>query len=535
MSIPPRLGPGVTFGPFQIVQALGRGGMATVWKAYEPSLDRYVALKVLPAEFLHEESFAARFQREARVVAKLEHPHIVPIFAFGIENDIPWMSMRLISRAVPGAESQDEAGSANLASFLAGGRILPRRRAVEILRAVAEALTYAHGQGVMHRDVKPQNILLDEAGRVYLADFGIARMVEGGAPLTRTGLVSGTPQYMAPEYALGTPLDHRVDIYALGIVAYEMFTGTTPFSADTPVAILFKQVQSPIPVPPAEFVPEPLLGPLLKSLAKEPADRWSSAVEFVAALERGLAALPAETAPDSRSRLSTAATMVAPFVTKPVPGPPRTTSWRSVGVGAALLVVAVLALWAWKGRERSVAAPGLAAPPQIAAAPTASAEPAAPPEPLVVAPPVLQRPRPRPPAEPVVAMAPPAAPAIAPPMPPPPEPAKPIDLGTPWRLGGRIPMNQSSGPASLEAIQFAVLPKGDLEAQLELRCAEGHDQTVSWKILIVGADGNQLAELGGEKGIDEGDEATVRKKYKVSANTLAAARGFRVRLSSVDD
>ena len=132
-------------------------------------------------------------------------------------------------------------------------------------------------------------------------------------------------------------------------------------------------------------------------------------------------------------------------------------------------------------------------------------------------------------------MAPPATPAIAPPMPPPPEPAKPIDLGTPWRLGGRIPMNQSSGPASLEAIQFAVLPKGDLEAQLELRCAEGHDQTVSWKIVIVGADGNQLAELGGEKGIDEGDEATVRKKYKVSANTLAAARGFRVRLSSVDD
>jgi serine/threonine-protein kinase PpkA len=128
---------------------------------------------------------------------------------------------------------------------------------VAILRGVADALAYAHGKGVVHRDVKPQNILLDEDGRVYLADFGVAKIVEGPGGITVTGMISGTPQYMAPEQASGAKLDGRADIYSLGIVAYELFTGRVPFSADTPLAVLMKHLQEPIPVPSPSEVRSP--------------------------------------------------------------------------------------------------------------------------------------------------------------------------------------------------------------------------------------------------------------------------------------
>jgi serine/threonine-protein kinase len=269
------LAPGTNLGAYRIIEPLGKGGMAAVYKAYEAALDRYVAIKVLPGEFLHDDTFAGRFEREAKVIARLEHPNIVPIHSYGIDNGSPWMAMRLVAGGTLHA--------------LLKQRRLDADHVVRTLQGVAAALDYAHGKGVIHRDVKPQNVLLDDAERVYLADFGIARMVEGSSALTATGMISGTPQYMAPEQATGQPVDHRADIYALGIMAYEMFMGRVPFSADTPVAVLLKHVQEPLPIPSPVDVPEPLVRALLKCVAKKPEDRWSSATEFANALAMGLA------------------------------------------------------------------------------------------------------------------------------------------------------------------------------------------------------------------------------------------------------
>jgi serine/threonine protein kinase len=268
---------GADFGPYRIIGRLGRGGMATVYRAYEPGLDRYVALKVLPEDSLDKETAVRRFEQEARAVARLVHPNIVPVLAFGIEaaTRTPWMALQLI-----------EGGS--LASLLAQGA-LGQRRAVGFLRGIAGALDYAHSQGVLHRDVKPQNVLVAAADHVYLADFGLARILERSTALSASGTVLGTPQYMAPEQALGQELDHSCDIYALGIVAYELLAGAPPFQADTPLAVLMKHVREPIPIPGPDRVAAPLLRPVLKALAKEPRQRWATALAFVEALEAGLA------------------------------------------------------------------------------------------------------------------------------------------------------------------------------------------------------------------------------------------------------
>jgi serine/threonine protein kinase len=254
--------------------------MASVYKVYDESLERHVALKVVHGAFLGDPTFAERFRREAKVVARLEHPHVVPVHAFGVEGGVPWMAMRLIT------------GGA-VSSRLALGP-LPTRDAVRIVGDVAAALDYAHSKGVVHRDVKPQNMLLDEDERVYLADFGIARLLEASTHLTATGMIQGTPAYMSPEQATGQAVDSRADVYALGIVAYEALTGRVPFSGPTPVSILLKHVSEPVPRPPASELPAPATNVLEKCLAKSPEERFASAMDFVAALDAALVAtLPA--------------------------------------------------------------------------------------------------------------------------------------------------------------------------------------------------------------------------------------------------
>ena len=205
------LAAGSTLGPFTIFDLLGKGGMASVYKAYEAEVGRYVALKVLPQEVLHLDSYVKRFERDARILARLEHPNIVPLYRYGVDDGIPWMSLRMLP-----------VGS--LVDLLKEGR-LDRRRIVAILKQVAEALDHAHGNGVIHRDVKPGNVLLDDKDRPYLCDFGIAHLDEATEVLTLTGMMAGSPRYMAPEQSESMDVDHRADIYALGIVAYEMLTG----------------------------------------------------------------------------------------------------------------------------------------------------------------------------------------------------------------------------------------------------------------------------------------------------------------------
>jgi serine/threonine protein kinase len=262
---------GAMIGPYRIIEQVGRGGMATVYKAYQPGLARYVAIKVLPAFFAEEPSFRERFQQEAIAVAKLRHPNILVVFDYGEEGGITY----LVSEFVEGG---------TLASIV--GKPLSPERTSAILGPIASALDFAHERGILHRDVKPSNILITESGAPILSDFGLAKMMGSLPRLTDTGLAVGTPEYMAPEQGEGRPVGPSADNYALGVVAYEMLTGRIPFSAETPLAVLLAHLHKPLPLPrtvnPA--LSEAVETVLLKGLAKAPEDRYPTASDFVRAL-----------------------------------------------------------------------------------------------------------------------------------------------------------------------------------------------------------------------------------------------------------
>lgn len=273
-------------GQYQIIEKLGQGGMATVYKAYHRRLERNVAIKVLHAVFKDDESFLRRFTREAQVVARLEHPHIVPVYDFAEHRGYPYLVMRYVE-------------GETLKDRLSRG-MLSRSEMIRVATAVADALDYAHQHGVLHRDVKPSNILLTQGGGVYIADFGLARITQAGESTLSQDMIMGTPQYISPEQAKGvTELDGRTDVYSFGIIVYEMVTDRVPFQADTGYSVIHSQIFDPPPSPSSlnDNVSSDLERVLLKVLSKEPADRYASAGAFVADLKRALLAMPDEVTP----------------------------------------------------------------------------------------------------------------------------------------------------------------------------------------------------------------------------------------------
>ena len=252
---------GRTLGRYRLETLLGRGGMADVWRATDTKLARTVAVKVIHATYARDPQFAERFLREARVVASLEHPNILPVYDFGDEGGIPFLVM----------------------PHLAGGTLRDRLRgspsplgvAAAWIRQLADALDAAHAAGILHRDVKPANVLLGRDDRVFLADFGIAKMVEATTGLTATGVVVGTPVYMAPEQAQGQPASPATDRYALAVVAYEILSGRPPFEGDNPLSLMHQHVSTPAPALSTKVggLPAGLDAVLGRALSKDPAER----------------------------------------------------------------------------------------------------------------------------------------------------------------------------------------------------------------------------------------------------------------------
>lgn len=363
---------GATLGPYRVIEQVGLGGMATVHKAYQPSMQRYVALKILPQHFATDPQFVERFIREARTIARLEHKNILPVYDFGEENGVTYLAMRYL-----------EGGT--LKDVLGLGR-LTLADAAEIIAQVCAALDYAHRHGVIHRDVKPANIMLDDEGSAYLTDFGIAKVLEGTAGLTESGAAIGTPAYMAPEQSLGTAVDGRADIYALGVILYEMIVGRAPYQADTPMAVALAHIHDPLPLPRSidPAIPEAVEVVIIKALAKNPGDRYQTPNELASDLKNAidqagadrsqstLRALAAEVRETFKNRLAEAgklsASLPRPAVSAPRPQP----TWpigALVGVGLVVIIaiIASVALLATNRPGRGVVSTSAAETGQAAA------------------------------------------------------------------------------------------------------------------------------------------------------------------------
>ena len=286
---PVPLATGSTLGRFQIVSPLGQGGMATVYKAFQPALERYVALKLLRAGVVDDPEQRERFDREATAIARLRHPSIVQVFDFDSVEGQSFLVMEFID----GGTLKEK-----LTQLVSAGQRLPRGDVSRIIGEIADALDTAHHLGIVHRDVKPSNVLLSRSGRAIMSDFGIARIL-ASSQQTQTGVGVGTPEYMSPEQGEGQPVDQRSDIYSLGVMAYELLTGRVPFRADTPLAVVLAHVRDPLPLPSAI---DPSIGPevegvLLKAMAKTPSERYASAGDFAHALASALAGVTATPPP----------------------------------------------------------------------------------------------------------------------------------------------------------------------------------------------------------------------------------------------
>ena len=291
--------PQLKFGRYEIKSELGRGGMATVFHAYDPSFERDVAIKVLPPAFLHDPQLRMRFEREAKMIASLEHPAIVPVYDFGEEDGQPYIVMRYMSGGSLAERVQQGA-----MSITETERIISR---------LAPALDAAHARGIIHRDLKPGNVLFDQYGNAFLSDFGIARLQQQQESATLTGsAIVGTPAFMSPEQVQGEKtIDGRSDIYALGVLVFQMLSGQAPYQADTPAKVMLMHLLEPVPhiLSAKADLPPGCDTVIQKAMAKNPDDRYPTAGEMASALESATHMQPGATPPPTPPPLE--ATMVA--------------------------------------------------------------------------------------------------------------------------------------------------------------------------------------------------------------------------------
>lgn len=320
---------GQTLGQYQIIERLGRGATSTVYKAYQAKLDRFVAIKVLSPHFIDEEGFLERFHQEARAVARLDHPNILPVYDFDRIDDTVFIVMKYVT-------------SGSLRDLMAGP--LPLPVVLELAAQVGLALGYAHKMGVVHRDVKPGNILIEDSRWALLTDFGLAKILALGQQLTQSGVGVGTPDYMSPEQAQGHQVDGRADLYSFGVMLYEMITGGLPFEADSGLGVVVKHItEQPRPMRTVRAdVPPAVERVIFKALAKDPAERYETAETMIAALARAISA-PAPALPD---RASSTIKPSAPSEPAPTPDRPRRRFWfsRRTGLIGAAGVIALLSL-----------------------------------------------------------------------------------------------------------------------------------------------------------------------------------------------
>lgn len=351
---------GRTIDKYLLESLIGRGGMAEVYKSVHPDLGRELAIKVLHPHLTDTDGFIERFRREARAAASLRHPHIVQIYDFAVTEDgLYYMVMEYVE-----GQPLDEYLKQNKDK-------LPLETIQQLFLQIASAVQYAHKQGIVHRDLKPANILLDTEEQLYLADFGIAQIV-GASRLTQSGTASGTPAYMAPEQVMGQTITHAVDIYALGIILYQMVTGHLPYEDDNPATMLIKQATEP-PPPPSIFVPtvpSEVEKVILKSLEKDPANRFASVAEMMTALQE---ATTDSVVTLTESRLAPDTYLAEPDVTipsvpepelpmavspTPSPAPPaeptKPPMWVWPIAGLAVIAVILIAVFMRDGRANEI-------------------------------------------------------------------------------------------------------------------------------------------------------------------------------------
>ena len=334
-----------TLGRYELVSSLGSGGMATVYKAFHRALDRTVAIKVIRADLSNDEEFVERFRAEAKTVARMRHPHIVEVHDFDEADGRHFIVMEYLE----GGSLLDRA-----AALRKLGQRIPPLEVARIVGEAADGLAYAHGLGILHRDVKPANILFTRDGRAVVTDFGLAKMMLA-VGRTQTGYMMGTPEYMSPEQSRGAPADGRTDVYALGVVAYELLTGRAPYVADSPLAVAMARQNDPLPAPSSldPRVTPDIEAVLTTALALEPDGRYADTNEFANALSRAIAESGSAAHDTTASQMvpvaAGARTPSKPgSIPKPASAPPGPTtiaitfpSGAWVGVGAAGLVVVI--------------------------------------------------------------------------------------------------------------------------------------------------------------------------------------------------